>query len=116
MNLPIICILLSAFAFPGAAHFYLKKIKVGALLLTCFCIPFYFVLSFLIDQLFMVYHALFAFKVEPSLIAMFWYMFDNVADENSIPFISSAAYYSLAIWLIGIADSLRLALKENKLR
>lgn len=64
----------------------------------------------------MVYHALFAFKVEPSLSAMFWYMFDNIADENSIPFIKSAAYYSLAFWLIGIADSLRLALQENKLR
>ena len=109
MNLPIICILLSAFAFPGAAHFYLKKIKVGALLLTCFCIPFYFVLGFLIDQLFMVYDALFAFNVEPSLSAMFWYMFENFADESNIPFIKSAAYYSLAFCQAedGIRDYVR---------
>lgn len=64
----------------------------------------------------MVYDALFAFNVEPSLSAMFWYMFENFADESNIPFIKSAAYYSLAFWLIGIADSLRIALKENKLR
>lgn len=61
----------------------------------------------------MVYHALFAFKVDPTLSAMFFYMFENFADESQIPFVKKAAWVSLIVWFIALSDTIRLCMTKN---
>lgn len=114
MKLFILCFLLSALGSPGAAHLYLKRVKTGAVLFLCFWLPFCFVIEFGWAQIKMVYQALFAYKVEPTLSAMFLYMFENFADESQIPFVKKTAWLALFIWIIALCDTIRLcSTKDN---
>lgn len=61
----------------------------------------------------MVYHALFALKVEPTLSAMFFYMIENFADESQIPFVKRAACLALFIWIIALCDTIRLCTTKD---
>lgn len=114
MHKTTICVLLSAFAFPGAGHFYLRHLKLGSLLLLSFCIPFYVVSTFTYQQLKIVYFALWEFKVEPTFSAMIYYMFNEVEDIDDKIRATKAAYFALFIWCIGILDSYRQARSQNK--
>ena len=113
MKFYILCFLLSALGSPGAAHLYLKRVTTGVIFFLCFWLPFAFVIEFGWQQIKMVYHALFAYKVEPTFSAMFFYMFENFADESQIPFVKKAAWLSLFVWVLALCDTMRLCMTKN---
>ncbi|WP_413698947.1 hypothetical protein ACLKMH_15425 [Psychromonas sp. KJ10-10] len=112
MKTPIKVAFLSAFTFPGAGHFFLKKYIPGILLVLIYIL----ILAFLLKDLMAVMEPLMV-QIEagnlPLAIASMKEIFLNqslFANENT----SSVIPYAIGLlWLISVIDAYRLGLIED---
>lgn len=112
MKKTTMAVLLSALAFPGAGHLYLKHVKRGTLLLIIFSAFLYKVINSAYQQAQFVYEQILAGHVQLTQQAIAQFMVENADDMAQLQQASSASYIMLILWLIGILDSYRLAKKR----
>jgi hypothetical protein len=102
-------VLLSALAFPGAGHLYLKHKKRGVLLLALFFVLFYHVINSAYRQAQFIYEEILAGHVALTQQAIIEFMADNAFDMQQLQQAGYASNALLILWLIGMLDSYRLA-------
>lgn len=102
-------VLLSALAFPGAGHLYLKHKKRGVLLLALFCMLLCHVINSAYQQAQFIYEEILAGRVALTQQAIAVFMADNTYDMQQLQQAGYASNALLILWLIGMLDSYRLA-------
>ena len=109
-NLPL---LLSAFAFPGAGHLYLKKYLTGILLTGTAVLALYFIISKMLERAQQIADKILLGEVplDISAISELVTRQSMAAGDESMNY----AWAALVIaWLVGIGDTYRIARLKSK--
>lgn len=107
MTPQVTAILLSAFAFPGCGHFYLKKNIVGAILLLLVLAGCYVLMSAAIVMAEAISIRLLNGDIPMEIMAIREAISAETA-KSSTPEVVYATYLLVACWLLSIADCYRL--------
>ena len=103
----------SAFVFPGAGHFYLKKYIMGFLLSGITLVPLYLIIASVVNRTLQVTDKIMSGEVQPDLATIM----DLVSQQSADPGAESLQYVWLVligVWLVGIADSYRVGRLQDK--
>jgi len=109
MKKTTIAILLSALAFPGAGHLFLKHTIRGIILMVLFCVLLYQITSYAYQQAQLLAKDIISGHVAPTLNAIQNYLAQHSNDLEQLQQLTLLSYAILLLWLIGILDSYRLA-------
>lgn len=103
-------VLLSAFAFPGAGHFFLKKHLVGSILLCLFLVPVYLIFSEVMSVTDTVIAQIQTGEI-PLDVAVISDMITKTVNSQALKLETNVL---IIVWVIGIIDSYRLSRSEPK--
>jgi len=113
MKTSIKAALISAFVFPGAGHFFLKKYTVGTLLAGISSAILYVVISKTVERALQIADKIQSGEVQPQLAAIAEFIASQpVGAEDQL--LSVATYVLLGAWLCGIIDSYRVGRAQGK--
>jgi len=113
MKTSIKAAMISAFVFPGAGHFFLKKYAAGTLLAGTSCAMLYFVIAKTVERALQITDKIQSGEVQPNLAAITELISSQpVGTEDQL--LSVATYVLLAAWLGGIVDSYRVGHVQGK--
>ena len=105
--------ILSAFVFPGAGHFYLKKYIAALLLAGITLVPIYLIIANVVNRTLQVTDKILSGEVQPDLATIM----ELVTQQSADPGADSLQYVWLVligVWLVGTADSYRLGRLQDK--
>ena len=105
--------LLSAFVFPGAGHFFLKKYILGIILLFISLCGAYYLTSIMFEKATQLTEQILSGKVQPNAAAIT----DLISAQSTGPEaqrLDIVTYVIFLCWLIGIIDSYRQGLVLDK--
>lgn len=105
--------LLSAFVYPGAGHFYLKKYSVCALFACTFSVPLYFIISEIIAKAENIVEQIKSGEIPSDIAAISESLSSSTIGVNEQE-LNIKMYVLAVIWIIGIIDSYRLGLKKTR--
>lgn len=111
MKKTTLAVLLSAFAYPGVGHFYLKYRKRAIAYAIVFSIFLYYIMSFAYQQVSIIHQGIMSGDIALTLNEIARYMIKNIEDINQIKHIGYASYIMLLLWVMCILDTYRLANK-----
>lgn len=100
-------ILLSALAFPGAGHFYLKKYFTGILLAGTTLFALYFIISRVVERAQLIADKILLGEV-PLDIAVITELVTKQSAGANEQYLNYAWAALVIAWLVGIADTYRL--------
>ncbi len=103
--------LISAFVFPGAGHFFLKKYIMGTLLTTVTFASLYFMISATVEEVLQITDKIQNGSVQLNATAITELVSKQTGTETQL--INIASTVLIISWLIGIIDSYRLARKQH---
>jgi uncharacterized membrane protein (UPF0136 family) len=107
MSKAIKAALLSAFLFPGAGHFFLKKHLVGSLLAGAAFGSLYFVLSRVVERALQITEKIQSGEVQPD-IAVISELISKQTTGTDARLLSVASTVLIISWLLGVIDSYRV--------
>jgi len=107
MKKPMKAALLSAFVYPGAGHFFLKKYSLCALFACTFSVPLYFIISEIITKAEHIVEQIKNGEIPMNIAAISESLSSSTAGIDTQE-INIKMYALVIIWLIGIIDSYRL--------
>lgn len=113
MNKSVKAILLSAFLYPGAGHFFLKKYVFSALFAAAFSIPLLFIFSSIISKAQQIAEQLNSGQIpfdSAAIVAAATTATTELVDQE----LGFNLYMLIIIWVIAIIDAYRLSRKEIK--
>ncbi len=105
--------LLSAFVFPSAGHFFLKKHVTGAVLATATLASLYLLISETVDRVLQITDKIQHGEVQLNVAAITALVSKQTGSEIQI--INIASTVLMILWLIGIADSYRIGRRQDKI-
>jgi len=109
MKKTTITVLLSALAFPGAGHLFLKHTIRGIILMVLFGVLLYPITSYAYQQAQLLAKDIISGHVAPTLNAIQNYLAQHSNALEQLQQLTLFSYAILLLWLIGILDSYRLA-------
>lgn len=105
-------VLLSAVIFPGAGHFYLKKMVTGIVLSSVTSIASYFILMNIFNRIVKVFEKIQSGEMEPEFVQMILFVLSQPEDPQGR--ISLMVWLVLLMsWLLAIGDCYRIARKKS---
>ncbi|WNO60218.1 DUF6677 family protein [Rheinheimera sp. MMS21-TC3] len=113
MNKSVKALLLSAFLYPGAGHFFLKKYVMSAIFVVAFSIPLLFIFSSIISKAQQIAEQLSSGQIPFDSAAIVAAATDATTELVSKE-LSFNLYMLIIIWVIAIIDAYRLGSKEMK--
>jgi len=102
----------SAFVFPGAGHFFLKKYMTGAVLAGTALASLYLLISETVDQVLQITDKIQHGEVPLNVAAITALVSKQTGNETQL--INIASTVLIILWLIGIADSYRIGRRQDK--
>ena len=113
MKKPIKASLLSAFVIPGAGHIYLKQYLVAGILIIFSLAALSVLIVIAIEQAMVMSEQILSGNVPPNLTSITQLVTTQMSNSDSLS--ASWATVVLAIsWIIGVVDSYRIGIKEEK--
>ena len=106
-------VLFSAFIFPGAGHFFLKKYVQAIILLGISSYAGYYLFSKSIEKALQVVEKIQSGEVSPDVTAI-TELLSKQAAGNEAQLLDFATYTVTICWLVGIVDSYRVAYLQDK--
>ena len=113
MKKSTIAVLLSAFLFPGAGHFYLKKYIAGVLLVSTSFAAIYYFVSMAIDRALEISKKIQTGDI-PLDIEAITESLTNTPNGSDLRLLNIAMTTLIICWLIGIIDSYRAGCVRDK--
>jgi len=112
MNKVVKAGLLSAFLFPGAAHWWLKRYKTAAVFAIAAALPLYLIMDVTMTQTQLIVDKVLLSGGQIDLLSINELVTQQMAslDTQDIHFATVAL---LCVWLVNILDAIRLARKFN---
>lgn len=107
MNQSLKAVLISAFIFPGAGHFFLKRLLTGTILAATSCISLYLILTEVVERAIQVTDMLQQGTLPLDRATLTQMLSQQPPGANS-HYASIASTLLTITWLIGIIDSYRL--------
>lgn len=107
MKKPIKAALLSAFLYPGAGHFFLKKQTLGIVFACAFSVPLYFIFSEIMTKAEQIVEQITKGELLLDITAISETLSNSVTGANAQE-LNIKIYVLVIIWLIGIIDAYRL--------
>ncbi len=104
--------LLSAFVFPGAGHFFLKKHITGAILAGATFASLYFLVSRMVERALQITEKIQRGDIQLDIAAITELVSKPTSTETLLLNITSAIL--IVFWIIGIADSYRIGHTQDK--
>ena len=110
MNISLKAILLSAFVYPGAGHFILKKYVTGSIFFTFFSVILYFVVSDMLERVNLVIE-----QVKQGELPLDFAVLSEEISKSSFDMNAESPhvllYLMIAVWVFAMWDAFR----ESKL-
>ncbi|HEB57239.1 MAG TPA: hypothetical protein ENI98_13260 [Gammaproteobacteria bacterium] len=103
--------LLSAFVFPGAGHFFLKKYLMGTILATATFASLYFLVSETVKQALEITDKIQNGGIQLDVTAITELVSRQMNSEAQV--INIASIILIVFWLIGILDSYRIGRTQS---
>jgi hypothetical protein len=113
MTKPIKAVMLSAFVFPGAGHFFLKKYIPGTLLAGIALVSLYFIISGAVERAQEIADKILLGEVQLDVATIAELVSRQPAGTDA-EFLNLAGTVLIISWLIGIADSYRVGRSQAK--
>ncbi len=113
MTKPIKAVMLSAFVFPGAGHFFLKKYVPGIVLAGIALVSLYFIISKTVERAREIADKILLGEVQLDIAAITELVSRQPAGTDT-ELINLAWIVLIISWLIGIADSYRVGRSQAK--
>lgn len=107
MKKPMKAALLSAFLYPGAGHFFLKKYTLAGIFSCTFSVPLYFIISEIMVKAEQIVEQITKGEIPLDIAAISASLSNSITGANAQEL--NIKMYALAIiWIIGIIDAYRL--------
>jgi len=113
MSKQVKAVVLSAFVFPGAGHFFLKKYIPGTVLAGIALVSLYFIISRTVEKALEITDKIQRGEVQLDIAAITELVSRQPTGTNS-ELLNIAGTALIISWLIGIADSYRLGRRHAK--
>jgi len=104
--------LLSALVYPGAGHYFLKKNIMCVVFVIAFSVPFYFIISDLIEKAEHVVEQIENGKIPLDITAISESLTQSTVGVAAQE-LNVSMYLLVIIWLVGIVDSYRIGRIKN---
>ena len=114
MSKPIKAVMLSAFVFPGAGHFFLKKYLPGTLLAGTALVSLYIIISGAVERAQEIADKILLGEVQLDVATIAELVSRQPAGTDA-EFLNLAGTVLIISWLIGIADSYRVGRGQAKI-
>lgn len=106
-------VLFSAFIFPGAGHFFLKKYVQAIILVGTSSFAVYYLFSKSLEKALQIVEKIESGEVLPDVTAI-TELLSKQATGNEAQLLDFASYTIIICWLVGIVDSYRVAYLRDK--
>lgn len=113
MNKSVKAVLLSAFIFPGAGHFFLKKHLIGAVLSGTAFVALYVVVTNAVERALQITDKLQSGEVQLDIEAI-TELVSRQSTGTDAQSLNIAMVVLIGAWLTGIVDSYRIGNAQNK--
>ncbi|MGC3836994.1 hypothetical protein [Moritella viscosa] len=110
MNKPLKASLLSAFLFPGAGHWWLKKYIAAVVFAVIAALPLYYIIDVTITQTQLIVDQVMLFGGNIDLLNINQLVTQQVASIDTQN-MHLATIVLLCVWIVNILDAIRLARK-----